>query len=140
MLIKVAMPNIIVYYMLLFKMPRKVRLEIEKFQRDFLWEGGKCKKDHLVRWEDACRSKEYGGLGVGHKKEKNSIVLRKWLWRFLLEGGSLLCGNLLFTASIGWSLMDSQHITPSMSFGEMLFALFLCFSPLSVLWLGMESP
>lgn len=51
-------------------MPSKVALTIEKYQRDFLWEGGKQKKDHLVKWEVVVKVKEQRGLRVGRLKEK----------------------------------------------------------------------
>lgn len=78
--IKVAMSNLPVYYMSLFKIPKKIDLVLKKYQRDFLWEVGKEKKDHLMKWEDVCRPKEFGCLGIGHLKEGNSALLGKWLW------------------------------------------------------------
>lgn len=39
-LIKAALTNISVYYMLVFRMPCKVVHNIEKLQGDFLWDGG----------------------------------------------------------------------------------------------------
>lgn len=50
-LIKAALANVPVCYMSLFKMPSKVVLTIEKYQWDFLWEGGRQTKDHLVKLE-----------------------------------------------------------------------------------------
>lgn len=70
-MIKVALSNVPVYYISLFKIPLKVNLAFEKCQRDFLWEGGREKNAHLVNWRDVYRSKEYGGLGVDQFKEKN---------------------------------------------------------------------
>lgn len=49
-LIKASLSNLLVYYMSLFTMPYKVVMTIEKLQSDFLWEGGRQKKDHLVKW------------------------------------------------------------------------------------------
>lgn len=57
----------------------KVTLVIEKYQRDFLWEGGREKKDHLMRWDDVIRSKENGGLGIGRLRERNQALMGKWL-------------------------------------------------------------
>lgn len=55
-----------VYYMSLLKLSGKVKMALEKRQRDFLWEGNKGRKDHLVKWEDVCQSKEFDGSGIGH--------------------------------------------------------------------------
>lgn len=76
-LIKAALSNVPVYYMSLFKIPRKIQLEVEKCQRNFLWLGGLGKKDHLVKWADVCRPKSYGGLGIGSLQAKNLALLTK---------------------------------------------------------------
>lgn len=60
-------------------MPSKVVNTLEKFQRDLLWEGGRGKKDHLVKWYEVCKSKELGGLGIGILKDRNVTLLGKWL-------------------------------------------------------------
>lgn len=60
-----------VYYMSLFKMLCNVAKVIEKYQRDFSWEGGLEKKDHLLRWEDVTKSRKNRGLDIGRMKERN---------------------------------------------------------------------
>lgn len=67
----------------------KVVKSLEKSQRDFLWEGGRERKMHLVNWEVACRSKAFGDLGIGQLKDRNTALLSKWLWRFSTERESL---------------------------------------------------
>lgn len=59
-IIKAALSNISVYYMSLYKMPKKVVMAIERYQRDFLWEDGSQRKDHLVKWEIVTKSKQQG--------------------------------------------------------------------------------
>ncbi|RVX19375.1 putative ribonuclease H protein [Vitis vinifera] len=50
-LIRSTMSSMPIYLMSLFHLPRKVRLRLEKIQRDFLWGGGTlAHKPHLVRW------------------------------------------------------------------------------------------
>lgn len=61
---KSALSNIPVYYMSLFKMSCEVALVIEKYQRNFLCEGCCKKKDHLMKWSGAIRSKKNGGLEI----------------------------------------------------------------------------
>ena len=78
------------YYMSIFRMPIGVQEEIEKLMRDFLWqnlEGDQSR--HLVAWEEVCKPKELGGLGLVNLGEKNSAPLSKWLWRFPLEKDAL---------------------------------------------------
>lgn len=84
-LIKGVLSNDTVYNTLLYKAPVKVVYTIKKFQRDFLWEGGRQKKDHLIKWETVVQPKEYGGIGMGRIKEHNVALMGKWLWRFAVE-------------------------------------------------------
>lgn len=74
-LIKAALVNVSVYYMSLYKMPAKVVQVLEKCQREFLWEGGVGKKDHLVNWEEVCRSKSHGGFGDQQVKGEKHCLL-----------------------------------------------------------------
>lgn len=109
------MPNLPVYYMLLFKMPCKVVHLLKKAQRDFLWEGGRGEKDHLVKWFEVCKTQE-GGLEIGHQREQNMALLGKWLWRFSMERDNLWHSIILVRYGLrqnGWDC--STTITPSMS-------------------------
>ena len=36
-----------------------------------------------------CRTKEFGGLGLGKTSLRNSALLGRWLWRFPKESGNL---------------------------------------------------
>ena len=51
-LIKSTLSNMPTYLMSLFRLPRRVKLRLEKIQRDFLWGGGNLeRKLHLANWE-----------------------------------------------------------------------------------------
>jgi len=89
-LIKSVLNCLPIYYLSLFKMPKKVALEITKMQRKFLWgvnKEGRC--NALVRWEVVQKSKKNGGLGVNDLLLKNAALLFKWWWRYACEEGSL---------------------------------------------------
>ena len=65
--------------MSLFPLPRKVKIILEKIQRDFLWGGGNLeRKIHLVNWDIVCSSKEKGGLGIRSLSNFNKALLEKW--------------------------------------------------------------
>ncbi|WKA04126.1 hypothetical protein VitviT2T_022186 [Vitis vinifera] len=75
-------------------------------QRDFLWSGvEEGNKDHLIRWEVVSRSREMGGLGFGKTSMRNSVLLRKWLWRFPRERSGLwhkVIASIYGTHPNGW--------------------------------------
>ncbi|RVW77264.1 putative ribonuclease H protein [Vitis vinifera] len=75
-----------IYFISLFYFPRKVRLRLEKIQRDFLWGGGALvQRPHLVRWNLVCLEKRKGGLGVRNLALMNRALLSKWNWHYANE-------------------------------------------------------
>ena len=91
-LIKSTLSNMPTYLMSLFRLPKRVKLRMEKIQRDFLWGGGNLeRKLHLVNWETVCLSKQEGGLGIRNLSKFNRALLGKWSWRFVMEDNSKEC-------------------------------------------------
>lgn len=58
-------------------------------QRDFLWELGDKRRDHLLRWDMVRKPLEMGDLRLGNISLRNDALLAKWLWRFPKENGSM---------------------------------------------------
>ena len=89
-LIKAVINSLPLYYLSLFKMPRKVADMLNKVQRRFLWSGGHANRSSaLVKWEVVQRPKAQGGLGIGDLMIKNAALLFKWWWRFACEEGAM---------------------------------------------------
>ena len=87
-LIKAVLSSLPVYYLSLFKMPKRVAKEINRLQRRFLWSGSTENRfSALVKWDVVQRPKNQGGLGVGDPLLKNAALLFKWWWRFACEEG-----------------------------------------------------
>ncbi|XP_062085609.1 uncharacterized protein LOC133791706 [Humulus lupulus] len=89
-LIQSVLSSIPIYYLSLFCIPKSVVGIIEKLMRDFLWEGAEHSgADHLVSWNEFCKSRSHGGLGIGNLALRNKAFLFKWLWWFPMESTSL---------------------------------------------------
>ncbi|KAE8695714.1 hypothetical protein F3Y22_tig00110694pilonHSYRG00408 [Hibiscus syriacus] len=64
--------------------------EIDRVNRRFLWGGNAEKRTtHLVSWEDVCKPKKFGGLGLRTMAKHNSVILQKTTWRLLTQPDSL---------------------------------------------------
>ena len=75
-----------IYNMPLFSIPRKVRLKLEKIQRDFLCGGGTLeKKLLLIGWSIVCMDRGKEGQGIENLSSLNWALLGKWSWRFAYE-------------------------------------------------------
>ena len=85
--IKSVLTVVPLYYLSLFRAPNSVCMSITSLQRRFLWGWGKEKKPiSWVRWENLCKSKEEGGLGLTDIRKFNLALLAKWRWRWLSDG------------------------------------------------------
>jgi hypothetical protein len=65
-------------------MPSSVWREVVKIQRKFLWSGlTTLRKISWVRWDEVCKPKKEGGLGIRNVKLTNDSLLAKWRWKLL---------------------------------------------------------
>ncbi|KAI5404073.1 hypothetical protein KIW84_051277 [Lathyrus oleraceus] len=75
------------------KAPPKVLKEIRSILSKFLWQGIEDKRPiHLVRWEQVCKSKDYGGVGIINLEVYNKALLMKWKWRIVNDSGAIWRG------------------------------------------------
>lgn len=64
----------------LFELPKGPSKKMNFYMKRMLWqEEEDVKKHHLVKWEDVCRPKEMGGLGILVLDIMNLCLLCKWI-------------------------------------------------------------
>ncbi|MCH91937.1 LINE-1 reverse transcriptase like, partial [Trifolium medium] len=85
-LINAVLSAIPIFFLAYMRMPLKVWREVVRIQRNFLW-GGLSKKRRIcwVKWEDLCKPKKEGGLGIRNLRWVNLSLLDKWRWRLLSD-------------------------------------------------------
>ncbi|GJS15088.1 hypothetical protein Tco_0409560 [Tanacetum coccineum] len=81
-----------VYYLSLFRAPKKIINLLERIRCRFFW-GFKEDEKRLIwiKWKTALASIDQGGLEIGSIYAKNMSLLGNWWWRFLYKGEALWC-------------------------------------------------
>lgn len=105
-----------IYYLSFMRMPSKVRRNLVRIQREFLWggvEGGR--RISLAKWKVVCQPKDNGGLGVRDVNVVNLSLLAKWRWRMLQKGGSMWKDVLRekYGEDVGASLLPGGYVCPT---------------------------
>ncbi|KAK6163122.1 hypothetical protein DH2020_002963 [Rehmannia glutinosa] len=90
-LIQAVIQSIPTYAMSCFKLPDNVIAKIQSMTARFLWSGDPGKNSlHWRRWDEICKNKKEGGLGLRNLKAFNMALLCKQAWRLLSCPSSLL--------------------------------------------------
>jgi len=85
-LLKSTLCSLPIYFMSLFTIPASIVSRLEKIIRDFLWNSNDNGNGlHWVSWNEVCRPKHEGGLGIRPLRVINDALKTKWLWRFAKE-------------------------------------------------------
>ncbi|PNX73071.1 G-type lectin S-receptor-like serine/threonine-protein kinase [Trifolium pratense] len=71
-------------------LPKGVCKQIEKLMHNFIWGATNIKRTgHTVAWEDICRPRDQGGLGIRNVHLYNKSLLMKVAWNMLASPGSV---------------------------------------------------
>ncbi|GKV01676.1 hypothetical protein SLEP1_g14215 [Rubroshorea leprosula] len=89
-LLNAVLSSIPVYFFSTLRAPKKVLKLLSLIQRRFMWGGAEDKRTIAwVRWDQVCKSRKMGGLGVKDLNSFNLALLGKWRWRLLWERDAL---------------------------------------------------
>ncbi|XP_075480292.1 uncharacterized protein LOC142520994 [Primulina tabacum] len=95
--------------------PSRVAKRMEKLMRDFLWdEGDKDTHCHVVGWNQVCKQKDRGGLGLGNICLRNKALLRKWWWICSVERETLwknVIKSIFGLQDNGWNVGLARNST-----------------------------
>ncbi|XP_024015880.1 uncharacterized protein LOC112089134 [Eutrema salsugineum] len=103
--------GILNFWMAAFQLPNSCIKEVESLCSAFLWSGPILNpRKAKVSWEDVCKPKVEGGLGLRSLREVNMVCSLKLVWRFLFNMPSLWASWLRCRYVKGnsfWSLPES---------------------------------
>lgn len=81
-LIKSILHDLLIYFMLIFKMLIAVRDNLDQTQKNFLWSGMEANKWHvLVIWDKFYKHKKKGDLGIHNIYNINMDLMDKLGWK-----------------------------------------------------------
>lgn len=78
------------FWLSAFRLPQACIREIDKICSAFVWSGSDVNpRKAKLSWEEVCRPKEEGGLGLRSLKDMNKVTQLKILWRLISNKSSL---------------------------------------------------
>ena len=79
-----------VFWASMFILPVTITNEIERIIRDFLWNYGEYKRGKAkIKWDDVCKPKVEGGLGIKSLETWNIAMMSKHVWNLITHKDSL---------------------------------------------------
>ncbi|KAG7579308.1 Reverse transcriptase domain [Arabidopsis thaliana x Arabidopsis arenosa] len=102
------------FWLSAFRLPRECIQEIDKICSSFLWSGPDLNsRKAKVAWDDICKPKSEGGLGLRSLKEANDVSCLKLIWKIISHGNSLWVKwieKFLLKKDTFWSVKNNTTI------------------------------
>ena len=106
-LISAVLASLPVYWASVMLLPKGIIKEVEKLMRNFLWSSGQNSKGIAkVSWNDICKPKKYGGLGLKNLQDWNIALLSSRIWKISSGHDSLWVKWVKFYHLEGRSFWD----------------------------------
>lgn len=77
------------YVMQIVKLPKSLCKEVDKVCRSFIWDSDQRKLTHLIVWDNVCKPKQFGGLGLRRTRDSNLAFMMRDSWRFCTSNDAL---------------------------------------------------
>jgi hypothetical protein len=91
-----SLSSLPVYMMSMFLLHESVHHQMDSIRAKFFWgSDGESHKYHMIKWDNACLPKDFGGAGIINTKTLNEALIVKWIWRLNNAGGGDTCCELL---------------------------------------------
>ena len=82
-----------VFWASVFILPKIVVKEINKLLKSFMWCQGEISKGKAkISWENICKPKDQGGLGIKDLQTWNEVLILNHLWN-IYQLKKILCGS-----------------------------------------------
>lgn len=122
-LIKSVCQSTMSYYMQGLLFPKGVCSNLDKIFRDFFWSSGNSQqKLHLIGWNNICKPKKLGGLGIFKCYNRNRALSSKLAWRMLTNPDSIWAKICLYHSSL--SVGDSSAVGKAIKSGSSTLSTF----------------
>lgn len=96
-LINAVLASSLVFWCSHFVLPCSIYKDLERYIRNFLWSGSYNNHSKAkVAWEDVCKPKKEGGLGIRKLQEMNLALMAKWAWKFCDESRNSIWRRWVF--------------------------------------------
>ncbi|KAK4384399.1 hypothetical protein Sango_3064900 [Sesamum angolense] len=92
-LIRSVLNTLHIYWASVFILPKGIISILEGKMRKFLWQGPNRRGNAKVAWDQICKPKEEGGLGIRSMTVSNKALMMKHLWRILQNDGTSIWVN-----------------------------------------------
>jgi hypothetical protein len=81
------------YLMGMYLLHEGIHVQMDAVRSKFFWRGDIDKfKYHMIKWENVCLPRDFGGAGVINTRHFNEALILKWVWRLQnLEEDDICC-------------------------------------------------
>ena len=91
-----SLSSIPTYLMGIYLLHEGTHKAMDTIRSSFFWRGDSDRaKYHMIKWENVCLPKDFGGLGIINTWVMNESLLLKWVWRLLQNSRDDKCCQLL---------------------------------------------